>query len=151
MFDNPTPAERKMRDFLMSNQIKFTPQAVIFPYIIDFLLWEKSIALELDGGHHEDSTQFCYDNNRDSVLGSLGILTIRIKNDEFEKYKYIILEDYKGRKFHRCANLVGKHNHKSCCDRNYEIIINRFEKCFRRYLSRILYYVFKTKLRRIYG
>jgi very-short-patch-repair endonuclease len=49
-------------------------------FIADFYCNEKKLVVELDGGIHNESVE--YDGFRDSELKSLGIQTLRIKNEE---------------------------------------------------------------------
>jgi very-short-patch-repair endonuclease len=49
-------------------------------FIADFYCNEKKLVVELDGEIHNESKE--YDSFRDSELKSLGIQTLRIKNEE---------------------------------------------------------------------
>lgn len=63
----------------------------LFFYVPDFYCSQYKIAIELDGKIHE--FQKNKDINRDLILKSLGIKTIRLKNEEIkdiEKIKYKI-------------------------------------------------------------
>jgi very-short-patch-repair endonuclease len=51
-------------------------------FIADFYCAEKRIIIELDGNHHD--FQKDYDTRRDAILLSLGLTTIRLKNQEID-------------------------------------------------------------------
>lgn len=68
-------------------------QAVIGPYIVDFLLPDHNMIVEIDGGHHEGSAQ---DKKRDAWLTKKGYKVIRFWNNDIMKRIegcYIILEN----------------------------------------------------------
>jgi very-short-patch-repair endonuclease len=80
---NMTPTEKLLWDRLKEKQIdgyRFRRQHPIYRYILDFYCAEKSFAIEIDGGVHDKNKE--YDEYRDKVLESLGIKTLRIKDDE---------------------------------------------------------------------
>lgn len=100
LYKNSTPSEKKTSSILKSLNIRFEPQVFFFDsiskktYFLDFFLYERNIALEVDGTYHKFNKE--YDKNRDSFFKSIGIKTIRIKNEEvsFEK----ISSSLKGKK-----------------------------------------------------
>lgn len=51
-------------------------------FIADFYCAEKRIIIELDGKYHD--FQKDYDTHRDAILLSLGLITIRVKNEEID-------------------------------------------------------------------
>ena len=51
-------------------------------YFIDIFLNDVKIAIEVDGGYHEEELQKLYDAERDRLLRISGIRTIRIKNED---------------------------------------------------------------------
>lgn len=51
--------------------IDFNRQKIIGNYIVDFYVRKLSLAVEIDGGSHNDKLE--YDRQRDSFLNSLGI------------------------------------------------------------------------------
>lgn len=89
-----TLSEDKTSDILKRLEINFEPQCFFFDsiskkcYFLDFLLVDKNIALEVDGGYHKLNKE--YDRNRDKFFKSIGIKTIRIKNEEVS---YDIIKD----------------------------------------------------------
>ena len=52
-------------------------------FIPDFYCAEENLVIELDGKIHD--FQKDYDENRDEVLATLGLRTLRIKNEELEQ------------------------------------------------------------------
>jgi very-short-patch-repair endonuclease len=80
---NSTDTENKMWYFLRNRQLngyKFIRQHVIEPYIVDFICREKSIIIELDGGHHAENV--IYDQERTLFLEAKGYKVLRFWNHE---------------------------------------------------------------------
>ena len=73
-----TDAERllwsKLRDRRMMGN-KFRRQFPVGRYIVDFVCWEHSLIIELDGGHHQDQQD--YDRARTEWLQSRGFMVLR--------------------------------------------------------------------------
>jgi len=59
-------------------------------FIADFYCDEKKLVIELDGKIHGEQQE--YDQERDFVIQSLSIKTVRIKNEDLGKWKEIILK-----------------------------------------------------------
>ena len=73
-----TDAERllwsKLRDRRMMD-CKFRRQFPVGRYVVDFVCWEHSLIIELDGGHHQ--AQQDYDRVRTEWLQSRGFVVLR--------------------------------------------------------------------------
>ena len=54
---------------------KFRRQVPVSKYIVDFLCFERKLLVELDGGQHQEHTE--YDTERTRVLESRGYRVIR--------------------------------------------------------------------------
>ena len=86
LYKNSTPSEKKTSSILKSLNIRFEPQVFFFDsiskktYFLDFFLYERNIALEVDGAYHKFNKE--YDKDRDRFFKSIGIKTIRIKNEQ---------------------------------------------------------------------
>jgi len=80
--NNPTEAEKMVWEILRRRfyQYKFTRQKPINRFIIDFYCSKLLLAIEIDGGIHEKSLE--RDKGRDSILGAMGISTVRFTNNE---------------------------------------------------------------------
>jgi very-short-patch-repair endonuclease len=81
--NNLTESEKKLWSVLRMKQIdgnKFRCQHPIYRYILDFYCHEKQLAIEIDGEIH--SSRQGYDKYRDEFLQSLGIKTVRVKNED---------------------------------------------------------------------
>ena len=77
-----TPAERRLWAAIRRNAIDgfhFRRQQVIEGYVVDFYCASAKMAIELDGGVHQD--QWEYDESRDKIISSLGVRVLRIPND----------------------------------------------------------------------
>ena len=77
-----TPAERRLWAAIRRNAIDgfhFRRQQVIEGYVVDFYCASAKLAIELDGGVHQD--QWEYDESRDKIISSLGVRVLRIPND----------------------------------------------------------------------
>ncbi len=77
-----TPAERRLWNALRRNALDgfhFRRQQVIEGYIADFYCDVAKLAIELDGGVHQE--QWKYDESRDKAITALGVRVLRISND----------------------------------------------------------------------
>ena len=59
---------------------KFCRQVPIGKYIVDFVCFERKMAIEVDGGHHQDQAR--YDTDRTTWLESQGFQVLRFWNHE---------------------------------------------------------------------
>jgi very-short-patch-repair endonuclease len=79
----PTEPEKRLWYCLLSKSrlggFKFRRQAVIGPFIADFLSPSKGLIVEIDGWTHEDARK---DARRDSALRSLGFTVLRFSNTD---------------------------------------------------------------------
>ena len=62
--------------------LKFKRQTPIAGYIVDFVCFEARLIVEVDGGQHSGSAR---DAERDALLASQGLRTVRFWNDEVER------------------------------------------------------------------
>jgi very-short-patch-repair endonuclease len=77
-----TPAERRLWAAIRRNAIDgfhFRRQQVIEGYVVDFYCASAKLAIELDGGVHQD--QWKYDESRDKIISLSGVRVLRIPND----------------------------------------------------------------------
>ena len=80
-----TEAEKMLWARLRNKQfygIKFFRQYSIGPYILDFYCPRMKLAVELDGGQHNESENKEYDSVRSEYLKSHGINVTRFWNNE---------------------------------------------------------------------
>ena len=79
-----TKSENLTSEILKKLNVNFEPQCFFFDssnnkcYFLDFLLLDKNIALEVDGGYHKLNKE--YDKDRDKFFKNIGIKTVRINN-----------------------------------------------------------------------
>ena len=81
-----TEAERLLWKVLRGKQLngnRFRRQHPVVPYILDFACAELKLAIEIDGGQHQDRE--IYDNNRTDFLQLSGWQILRFWNDEVFK------------------------------------------------------------------
>ena len=79
---NSTNAERRLWDALRGRQLqgyKFRRQHVVGPFILDFACIEQKLAIEADGGQHNESEG---DERRTVWLEGQGWRIIRFSNNE---------------------------------------------------------------------
>jgi very-short-patch-repair endonuclease len=77
-----TPAERILWKALRRNSIDgfhFRRQQVIEGFVVDFYCDDAKLAIELDGGVHEE--QWKYDESRDRAISLVGVRVLRISNE----------------------------------------------------------------------
>ncbi len=84
--NNPTTSEKWLWKFLNKKQqdFKFRRQHGIGPFIVDFYLLNKKIAIEIDGSIHNNIIRQAYDQRREEFLISKGIKVIRFTNEEIK-------------------------------------------------------------------
>ncbi|MET0372573.1 MAG: DUF559 domain-containing protein [Sphingobium sp.] len=76
-----TDVERALWAVLRNRQlegVKFRRQATIGPFVIDFLCVETALAVELDGGQHDEET----DRSRTAFLQTRGLTVVRFWNHD---------------------------------------------------------------------
>lgn len=82
---NITEAERRVWNRLRNRQIqnlKFRRQHPVMGYILDFACEEVKLAIELDGGQHNDPEKLATDAKRTELLGKAGWQVLRFWNNE---------------------------------------------------------------------
>jgi very-short-patch-repair endonuclease len=62
--------------------VKFRRQQVLAGYILDFYCHQAKLAVELDGGQHDEPDGRSRDAHRDAVLRRLGVIVLRFWNNE---------------------------------------------------------------------
>ncbi len=93
--NNQTEEEKILWAKLKNSQIKglkFVRQYSVGPYILDFYCPKLRLAVELDGGQHNDIENKLYDQGRDDYLKSVDIRTIRFWNQDVHKNINNVLE-----------------------------------------------------------
>jgi very-short-patch-repair endonuclease len=80
-----TDAEKLLWQVLRDRRFcgfKFRRQYPACGYILDFYCHAAGLAVELDGGGHNDEEQHLYDEERSRILESAGIRVVRFWNNE---------------------------------------------------------------------
>ncbi|MDP3741234.1 MAG: endonuclease domain-containing protein [bacterium] len=80
-----TETERLVWNLIRNRQImsmKFFRQYSIGTYIVDFYCPEIELAIEIDGGQHNESRNVMKDNQRTDYLEKIGIEVLRFWNNE---------------------------------------------------------------------
>ena len=92
---NQTEAERKLWQLLRSRQfhgLKFLRQYSVGAYILDFYCPILRLAVELDGGQHNQHDNREYDEIRTVFLNAHGIHVIRFWNNDVLLDPHSVLE-----------------------------------------------------------
>jgi very-short-patch-repair endonuclease len=88
----PTTTEAKLWTALRGRRVggwKFRRQHIIAGYIVDFYCAELWLAIEVDGGVHDERRGD--DRERDDHLASLGVRVVRIRNaDVLEQFDTVV-------------------------------------------------------------
>ena len=90
-----TDAEKLLWKLLRSRQLcewKFRRQHPVPPYILDFYCHDARLAIELDGGQHNEDTQRAKDAARTRFLARHGIRVLRFWNHEVLQRTEAVLE-----------------------------------------------------------
>jgi very-short-patch-repair endonuclease len=85
MRKDPTSAENRLWQALRNRKLagfKFVRQAVVGPYILDFLCREFGVAVEVDGPSHATDGGIARDARRTVFLRSRGLVVYRISNPD---------------------------------------------------------------------
>jgi very-short-patch-repair endonuclease len=80
-----TEAEKKLWPFLRNRKLngkKFRRQHPMDDYVLDYYCHECRLAIEVDGGIHNDKMNSQYDEARTKTLNELGIKVIRVRNED---------------------------------------------------------------------
>ncbi len=80
----PTEAERAAWELLRDRRclgLKFRRQQIIDGFVVDFYCAEARLAVEIDGGVHDDPDQAEYDEQRTRVLAASGVTVARVPNE----------------------------------------------------------------------
>lgn len=82
---NATDVEKKLWQHLRDRQLlghKFRRQHPVGPYVLDFACEELKLAIELDGGQHNQPAQQKHDAARSALLQQAGWQVLRFWNNE---------------------------------------------------------------------
>jgi very-short-patch-repair endonuclease len=77
---------RKLRGF------KFRRQQPMGNFILDFFCLEMNLAIEVDGGYHDEEKQKLYDEIRAEELAELHVTILRFTNDEVINNVDVVLQ-----------------------------------------------------------
>lgn len=80
-----TSAEKLVKELLEKDGRNFKNQIIIGFYIVDFIILDKCLVVEIDGGYHDTDYQKWYDRQRDIFLTKCGLEVLHIKNEEAHK------------------------------------------------------------------
>lgn len=72
----------ELKEFKKLYGLHIRRQAPIGPFVVDFVIHEKSIVIEVDGEHHFRPEQMEKDRKRDNWLRSQGYKIIRLNTGE---------------------------------------------------------------------
>lgn len=79
--------------FLKQLPFSVRRQKIIGPYIVDFYIPSKKIAIELDGSQHFEPAGQAADAKRDAFLSGKGIRVLRYPNNEVNGHFQEVCED----------------------------------------------------------
>lgn len=97
---NPTQSERKAKELLKKARIPFREQVPFKYYILDFIISNRLLVLEIDGGYHKD--RVWKDEQRDKFCKKLGLKVLRIRNENVHTVvnrvkRFKIIKNYKNK------------------------------------------------------
>lgn len=90
---NMTDAEQKLWSHLRHKQVggyKFRRQFPLDSYVVDFICLEKKLIIEIDGGQHNNESE--YENKRTEFLESQGYTILRFWNNDVLKNIYGVVK-----------------------------------------------------------
>jgi UDP-N-acetylmuramyl tripeptide synthase/very-short-patch-repair endonuclease len=80
-----TDAEHLMWSLLRNRRVhghKFRRRHAVGPYVLDFYCHELKLAIELDGGQHNEPSECARDARRNAFMAERGIVTLRFWNPD---------------------------------------------------------------------
>lgn len=87
-----TKCELSVAKFLWAERVVYIAQCPFQvegrTYFADFYIPALKLVVEIDGSGHDSPQQFYYDRERDALLESIGISTLRITNREVRSGEY---------------------------------------------------------------
>ncbi|HEX7801419.1 MAG TPA: DUF559 domain-containing protein [Pseudoxanthomonas sp.] len=92
---NSTEPEQLIWSFLRDRRLhdqKFRRQKTLGPYVLDFYCHELKLAIELDGGQHNETEHLTRDAKRDAYVADHGITTLRYWNHDVLNRAEVVLE-----------------------------------------------------------
>ncbi len=93
--NHATPAERALWQMLKERRLhsrKFRRQHSVGRYVLDFYCPEEKLAVELDGGVHDDPLRWMADTQRQAALEALGLRVVRFENREVLQTPDLVVE-----------------------------------------------------------
>ncbi|AFZ45527.1 hypothetical protein PCC7418_3413 [Halothece sp. PCC 7418] len=96
MRKNPTPAERKLWQFLRTFPLKMWRQKPIDNFIVDFYCPKLKLVIEVDGEGHFTRDGMAYDAERTKVLEGYGLRVVRFTNDQVLREFEAVCEEIMG-------------------------------------------------------
>jgi very-short-patch-repair endonuclease len=96
MRKNPTPAERKLWQFLRTFPLKMWRQKPIDNFIVDFYCPKLKLVIEVDGEGHFTPDGMAYDAERTKVLEGYGLRVVRFTNDQVLREFEAVCEEIMG-------------------------------------------------------
>ena len=96
MRKNPTPAERKLWQFLRTFPLKMWRQKPIEHFIVDFYCPKLKLVIEVDGEGHFTPDGMAYDAERTKVLEGYGLRVVRFTNDQVLREFEAVCEEIMG-------------------------------------------------------
>jgi very-short-patch-repair endonuclease len=90
-----TDAEKLLWFLLRGRRLagfKFRRQYPLEPYVLDFLCFEKKLAIELDGGQHNEPEKQRRDEIRTRFIESTGVQVLRFWNHEVLRDTEVVLQ-----------------------------------------------------------
>lgn len=82
MRKNPTKSEEIAEKALRKAKIPIRVQVPFKYYILDFIISNRLLVLEIDGGYHKERTE--KDKIRDSFCKKMGLKVLRINNEDVD-------------------------------------------------------------------
>ena len=105
-----TPSEAIFKKKLETAGIVFKNHPVVGFFIPDFLIPDKVLAIEIDGGYHDHPEQHHYDRRRDRFLEEAGLTILRIRNEEAAAWSLGFLDIFPSKGEAAFRSMLGKAN-----------------------------------------
>jgi very-short-patch-repair endonuclease len=89
-----TKAETVFRSRLVKSQIRHHAQVLIGPFIADFVIPDRLLVIEIDGGVHSTPEAKAYDAQRTEYLIAKGFSVVRVSNESAAKWPLSTIDEF---------------------------------------------------------
>jgi len=106
-----TLAEKQFQSRLRRHGIRHYAQVVIGPFIADFVIPDRLLVIEIDGGIHSSVAARAYDAQRTEYLRDKGFSVVRVVNENVKTWPLQTIDQYPvimGKRLKEYKRIIGE-------------------------------------------